>query len=88
MKSRYFVKILSAFSFNIYSRAIDDLNLKFKKPANDTCQTCDILTMKINSEKQEEQREIHKSALEAHHQEADLAYKSKQLDKETSVTFI
>lgn len=42
------------------------------------------MTLKISSEKQEDQKEIHKTVLEAHHQEADKAYKTKQLDKELS----
>ncbi|CAG5021799.1 unnamed protein product [Parnassius apollo] len=71
-------------SITLFRSIFKTLNLKFKKPSNNTCKTCDSLTLQIKTcedanEKQnlEEKKTIHQSKAESH-------YNSKREDKELS----
>lgn len=70
-----------AISLTKYSEVFKSLNLSFKKPASDTCQTCDKLHAKIKIS-DVEQIELVNNALQLHQEEADYAYESKRQDKD------
>lgn len=73
----------NAVSKSVYRNEFKKFNLKFKKPALDTCGTCDSLKMATKSTNEGVRIEA-EDKLRAHHEEADLAYKKKQDDKEIS----
>lgn len=69
-------------SLNIYSREFHSLDLKFKKPKNDTCTKCDSLTAREKYCDNENEKQQIQKELQVHQDAADLAYKHKSMDKE------
>lgn len=67
---------------NIYEREFHKLNLKFKPPKTDRCHKCEVLKIEIDVTNDTEKKEQLKLSQAKHHNDADLAYRSKQLDKE------
>lgn len=70
-------------SRTLYSKIFHDLGLAIKPPKNDTCYTCDKLSMEISLSEGEKKTALEK-ILADHHDSADNAYKSKDLDKKAA----
>lgn len=68
-------------SLKLYSQCFHDLNLSFKKPAKDTCHTCDLLNTKISLAEGEESLDL-KVQLAEHQSLAEKAYSEKRNDKD------
>ena len=71
----------TAVSKYIYNQQFQLMNLSFKSPRSDTCNTCDQLHMKIKSCDNEEMKTTLQSELKAHQDDAELAYEQKRNDK-------
>ncbi|XP_030757047.1 uncharacterized protein LOC115882918 isoform X2 [Sitophilus oryzae] len=69
-------------SLNIYSRLFHTLDLKFKKPKNDTCTKCDTFAAREKYAEHENEKMQYRRELEEHQIAADKAYNSKQIDKQ------
>ncbi|XP_065090549.1 uncharacterized protein LOC135711607 [Ochlerotatus camptorhynchus] len=67
--------------YNTYRRAFNTQNLKFRKPKIDTCNTCDMLKVELQVEKDEEKRKEVIVRKEAHQLEAQRIYDEKRDDK-------
>lgn len=72
-------------SISKYSEIFKTMNLKFKSPKTDTCNKCETLAVKINVADQEEKRKLLMEQTE-HHQDADIAFKTKENDKILATT--
>lgn len=68
-------------SLKLYSQCFHDLNLSFKKPAKDTCHTCDLLNTKIALTEGEEKTNFIVE-LREHQSQAENAYAEKRIDKD------
>lgn len=68
-------------SRTVYEKLFRELNLSIHAPKNDTCTTCDKLSMQIRCCDNNDTKNSLQTALEKHHQSADDAYKAKQDDK-------
>lgn len=66
-------------SITKYTEIFKTLNIKFKKPKIDTCNTCDIFQMKIKTSSGDELEKVQKEQAE-HHRIADFGYESKRID--------
>lgn len=68
----------------IYESEFHKLNLAFKVPKTDTCHKCEVIKMQLDVTKDEEERKQLRIQQAKHHEEADLAYTSKNHDKNIS----
>lgn len=67
-------------SLTKFSEVFHTMNLKFKQPKVDTCNTCEILKAKIDIANDELKQALISEQKE-HHNDADNAYKCKEFDK-------
>lgn len=81
---QYIIKHNNTISFTKFNDIFKNLNLKFKKPKLDTCHKCDLLVAKILVADAEDCKLLQAQQSD-HHNEADFAFKSKQLDKERAL---
>ncbi|CAH1226555.1 unnamed protein product [Diabrotica balteata] len=72
-------------SLSVFRNLFKNLNLKFKKPSNDTCKTCDSLFLKIKSCASEEEKQRLENERQQHQDKASFHYTTKQGDKEESM---
>lgn len=72
---------LTPVHYNTYRRAFNSLNLKFRKPKIDTCNTCDMFKIELQVEKDERKRKEIIVRKDAHHLEAQRIYSEKRDDK-------
>lgn len=70
-------------SFSKYCEIFNTMNLKFKAPKTDTCNTCDVLKAKIDVAMDVE-KALLLSEQKKHHEDADQAYRSKENDKSSA----
>ncbi|XP_067633732.1 uncharacterized protein [Eurosta solidaginis] len=84
--------------YNLYAEKFDDpvskskyceifrsLNIKFKKPQLDLCNTCEKFILQIQNSLDAEEKSSLKSLQKEHHDQADIAYCCKKADKQLSV---
>jgi hypothetical protein len=71
-------------SDKVYRKEFHRLNLRFKKPKVDTCHNCDLFKMKINVAADENTKLNIQTERDSHLLAADMAYKEKQIDKQTA----
>lgn len=67
--------------YNTYRLAFNSMNLKFRKPRIDTCNTCDMFKAELQIEKEESKRNEILARKTAHHNEADRVYDEKKQDR-------
>lgn len=79
----YKEKCTNPVSLKLYAKCFHDLNLSFKKPAKDTCHTCDLLNTKISLAQGQENLDL-KAELAEHQTLAEKAYSEKRKDKENA----
>lgn len=65
----------------IYEYEFHKLKLAFKIPKTDTCHKCEVMNMQLQVASDVDEQNQIKLDQEKHHQEADLAYQSKKIDK-------
>ncbi|XP_058814112.1 uncharacterized protein LOC131678007 [Topomyia yanbarensis] len=70
-----------AVHYNTYRKVFRSLNLSFRKPRVDTCNTCDEMQTRLRMATDGEKAPI-KKELETHHQNAQDVYNQKRLDIE------
>lgn len=71
-------------SITIFRNIFKSLNLKFKKPSNDTCKTCDSLQLKIKSSGFEAEKIKLQNEQKFHQEKAQFHYTTKREDKRLS----
>lgn len=71
----------SPVSKTIYKKVFDTMNLSFKKPAVDTCSTCDRINMELKYASEDQAVSL-KNTLEKHQEAFKAAYEEKKKDKE------
>lgn len=76
----YKEKVSNPVSYGFFGKVFRSMGLSFKKPALDTCNTCDSLNMKIKVAPPQDVEELKKQLL-THQSEADAAYEIKKSDK-------
>ena len=62
----------------------EEYNLSFGYPRSDTCETCDLLQIKIQASKSDADREEATSELAEHHEKASQGYSSLRADTKAS----
>ncbi|XP_062549745.1 uncharacterized protein LOC134214372 isoform X2 [Armigeres subalbatus] len=67
--------------YNTYRLAFKSLNIKFRKPKIDTCNTCDMLKVELQVEKETNKREEILARKQAHLAEAEGMYNEKKQDR-------
>ncbi|XP_055627676.1 uncharacterized protein LOC129769426 isoform X3 [Toxorhynchites rutilus septentrionalis] len=67
--------------YNTYRLAFNSMNLKFRKPRIDTCNTCDTFDVELRIEKYETERNEIIARKKAHHDEANSVYHEKRQDR-------
>ncbi|KAL1493652.1 hypothetical protein ABEB36_009351 [Hypothenemus hampei] len=65
-------------SISVFRNVFNTLNLKFKKPSNDTYKTCDSFLFKIKSSNSPDGNEILKNELRLHQDKTQFHYDSKK----------
>ena len=69
-------------SLTKYTAIFKSFNIKFKKPKMDTCNKCDVMKMKLeHTDKNSTEFNQIKKEQDEHHEDANLAYQSKNDDK-------
>lgn len=71
-------------SLSVFRNVFITLNLKFKKPSNDTCKTCDAFSLKLKCSVDEEEKSQIKNESKRHQDKASFHYATKRDDKEKS----
>ncbi|CAH1105341.1 unnamed protein product [Psylliodes chrysocephalus] len=69
---------------SVFRNVFKTLNLKFKKPSNDTCKTCDSLFLKIKTSLSEEKKREFEHEMTQHQNKASFHYETKKADKKIS----
>lgn len=77
----YSEKYSDPVSVSKYREIFGQLDLKFKKPKLDLCNTCETLRVKIKNASDEEERDVLLIQQKKHHVEADFGYECKKYDK-------
>lgn len=72
-------------SISVFRNVFKSLNLKFKKPSNDTCKTCDSFALKIKSCVSDECKQQLEVERTEHQTKAAFHYETKRLDKDKSL---
>lgn len=86
MYELYCQEIEDPVSLTKYSEVFHSMNLKFKPPKLDTCSKCDIFNAKLNwTNKDSSEYAKLKEQQTLHHEEAELAYVCKRIDKSLSM---
>ncbi|XP_053685829.1 uncharacterized protein LOC128735366 [Sabethes cyaneus] len=67
--------------YNTYRLAFNSLNIKFRKPKVDTCNTCDMIRVELQVEKNTTRRDEILTRREAHQLEAERMYHEKKQDR-------
>lgn len=80
MYREYKKTIPNPVSLKLYAKCFHDLNLSFKQPSKDTCNTCDVLNAKIKVAEGNLKIQL-STELAEHQSQAEKAYTEKRVDK-------
>ncbi|XP_050315706.1 uncharacterized protein LOC126750209 isoform X1 [Anthonomus grandis grandis] len=81
MYSLYKEQTTTPVAYDIYRQIFNDMNLSFKLPHNDTCNTCDTYCLKLKIATSNEDREVIQTEWNKHKDIADKHYLAKSQDK-------
>lgn len=76
---------LYLYLIGLYSKYFRKANIKIKEPNKDTCKRCDELSMKLKHCSADEKEALMEEQ-KKHHEDAEIAYSSKRIDKENAKT--